>query len=910
MRTIILLTLAGVLVTGCSESTNSGGSGEPVDGGSADVADATQGVDADTTTPEVSEPCDSDSDCDDGNPCTANVCAVGAVCETFAQEAAPCDDGDECTAGDACNASGQCVGQALANVPDDPCTVCTCSSEDGITCEHAENGTPCVANPSVCTQGDACQDGQCLPGETAPIDDGNPCTEDSCDKGTVVNTPLLEGDCDDGNSCTTGDFCKLGNCEPGEPVECVVEPCASDAHCEQEGGCVQSWLAPGAACEDGNACTSGDACDASHFCEGVATSCDDQNPCTVDSCVPSAGTCMNEASEILDGLPCVPGGDLPCFTGAACQAGACVPEGEGACDDGDPCTLDECLEGGCTSTPSPLTNGEACELADPCAATATCYNGSCTKELDVVCDDGLSCTLDECVADQGCQYTAQDGETITCGQQNDIDSDGCCCFADDPTGVYDSAHVLDVGLQTAGTQITCCITPGFSDGCESTAYIGVSGDGTAWTEVESFPMSSVKVESGGWEAICVDIGPNEDFRYVRGANDNCYVDHFFCTVPCEGAECLGLEGESCDDGNPCTYDSCSPDSGCGHEPVQSNDCLILEDGNNLVSLSRLPELPDLWTVFGDAAGSMVRIMGEGTLAIPWGGDGDFIGNLTLERTAGYWVTMDLPAGLDWLAVPLPGDPTDPDIAYQLAGGIDSVSFPCADWTPIVEAMGDSAPLFEQWVGQGVAAFKPADAWIGSLTQFKVNHGYEVLANVSLSDFRYVCADSDGQDPYTYGCTDELASNFDPSAQVSDESCIYAVPEGWTNPGYLDGTKSQAWAFFYQIASEPGDALGAFADGSNIGFTMLAKDENGPASSHFATVPIQVANQGVGLGPITFQYYDASEGTTQEVAIEPVGGPFQFALNSATHFGCKTPTQGNYAPWADVHAEICQDTPEP
>jgi hypothetical protein len=907
MRTFILLSLVGALVGACSESSDSVAPEEVVDAGGADVVD---GAVADISEPDVVEPCDSDGDCDDGNPCTANVCAVGAVCETFAHEGVPCDDGDECTSGDFCNASGQCVGQGLANVPDDPCTVCACSSENGITCEHAQEGTTCVANPSVCTVGDACQEGQCLPGATAPIDDGNPCTEDSCDKGSVVNTPLLEGVCDDGNSCTTGDFCKLGNCEPGDPVECVVESCASDAHCEEAAGCVQSWLAPGAACEDGNACTSGDACDDSHECSGVAGSCDDQNPCTVDSCDPMEGSCLNEPSEVLAGLPCVPGGELACFTGAECQDGACVPQGEGSCDDGDPCTFDECLESGCDSTSSALTDGEACELADPCAATATCYSGSCTKEIDVVCDDGLSCTVDECVADMGCQYTVQGGETITCGQENEIDSDGCCCFAADPTGVYDSAHVLDLGPQGAGTQVTCCITSGFSNGCDSTAYIGVSAEGAEWTEVDSFAMSSVKVASGGWEAVCVDIAPNEDFRFVRGANDNCYVDHFLCTVPCEGAECLGLEGESCDDGNSCTYDSCGPDVGCAHEPVQSNACLILADGNNLVSFSRLPEEPDLGTVLGDAAGWVFRIMGEGTFAMPWGDDGELIGNLELERTAGYWVTMDLPEGVDWVAVTLPGDPTDPDIAYQLDAGIESVSFPCEDWTPIIEAMGDSAPLFEQWVGQGIAAFKPDDTWIGSLTQFQANDGYEVLSNEPLADFRFTCADNDGQDPYTYGCTDSLASNFDASAVVSDESCTYAVPEGWNNPGYVDATKSQAWALFYKIGSEPGDALGAFSDGKNLGFTMLSVEEDGSVASHFATVPIQVANQGVDLGPITFRFYDASEGTTEEVGIEPDGGAFEYGLNAVTHFGCKAPEKGNYASWADVHADICQDMPEP
>jgi hypothetical protein len=885
----------------CHESSDIGGIGEPIDGAETDVEDVTVG-DLHGDTEVAPEPCEQDADCDDGNPCTANVCAVGAVCETLAQDGVVCDDGDACTTGDACNASGQCAGQALANVPDDPCTVCSCSADRGIECEYAPDGTECVANPSVCTDGDTCQIGQCIPGEVAPIDDGNPCTEDSCDKGQVVNTPLLEGSCDDENPCTTGDHCKLGNCEPGEPVVCIVEACAADSHCDSEGECVQTWLPQGSACEDGNACTSGDACDANHACLGDQASCDDSNPCTVDSCDLLTGECVSEGSELLDDLPCIPGGEVVCATGAHCFAGVCVPEEEGDCDDGDPCTEDLCGLDGCTSTASATTDGAACDLDGPCVATATCYDGACTKELDVACDDGVSCTFDECEAGVGCVYTPADGETVGCDQVNDIDDDGCCCFADDPTGTYKSAQVLDVGIQIAGTEVTCCITPGLEEGCQDTAYLGVSEDGVFWTEVDSFP--TITVPTGGfWEAVCTDLVPEVDYRYVRGANENCYVDHFICEAPCDGPGCLGLGGESCDDANPCTYDACSPDTGCSHEPVASNACLILDDGNNLVSFSRLPVDVDPLNVFGDQANYVARIMGEGEITFPWGAGGDFIGNLELERTAGYWVNMNLPDGVPWVAIPLAGEATDPDIAYQLSPNVESISFPCDAGTPIIEAMGVHEPSFDQWIGQGIAAFKPTDTWIGSLTTFKTNDGYEVIPNVAITDFRFTCAGSDGVDPYTYGCTDPLASNYVPSADTDDETCAYDVPEGWENPGYVSNVKGQAWALFYAVGGDPGDAIGAFAGGNNIGFGMIDPTPDTVAST-FTTVALQVGNQGVGLGPISFQIYDASEGTTSPVEITPEDGDFLFGLNSVTHFGCKEPTAGNYASWADIDADIC------
>ena len=153
-----------------------------------------------------------------------------------------------------------------------------------------------------------------------------------------------------------------------------------------------------------------------------------------------------------------------------------------------------------------------------------------------------------------------------------------------------------------------------------------------------------------------------------------------------------------------------------------------------------------------------------------------------------------------------------------------------------------------------------------------------------------------------------AENYDPLAEVSDESCAFAVPDGWQNPGFVDPTKSQAWAVFFSVPSEPGDAIGAFVGDLNVGFTMLSVGEG--MNAQFATVPIQVANQGVGMGPISFRRYDASEGSVTPIGIQPEGGTFEFSLNSVTHFGCDDPTMANYAPWADSHAEICADNSEP
>ncbi|MHC4063147.1 MAG: hypothetical protein ACYSUI_01395 [Planctomycetota bacterium] len=56
-------------------------------------------------------PCQVHTDCDDGNPCTDDVCGIDQIC-THAANNAGCDDGDSCTTVDVCMA-GVCVGTVL-----------------------------------------------------------------------------------------------------------------------------------------------------------------------------------------------------------------------------------------------------------------------------------------------------------------------------------------------------------------------------------------------------------------------------------------------------------------------------------------------------------------------------------------------------------------------------------------------------------------------------------------------------------------------------------------------------------------------------------------------------------------------------------------------------------------------------
>ncbi|MCA9623877.1 MAG: hypothetical protein KC731_32870 [Myxococcales bacterium] len=122
------------------------------------------------------------------------------------------------------------------------------------------NGTGCD-DGSVCSQGDLCFDGVC---SGSPVDCGPPpgqCWASICDDiAGCVAEPLPEGSlCDDGDACTPEDFCSMGTCVGG-PADCtdLDGPCTI-GQCTPN-GCVAVPKPDGTSCNDGDPCTSTDFC--------------------------------------------------------------------------------------------------------------------------------------------------------------------------------------------------------------------------------------------------------------------------------------------------------------------------------------------------------------------------------------------------------------------------------------------------------------------------------------------------------------------------------------------------------------------------------------------------------------------------------------------------------------------------
>ena len=197
-----------------------------------------------------------------------------------------------------------------------------------------------------------------------------------------------------------------------------------------------------------------------------------------------------------------------------------------------------------------------CNDGDVCNGSETCNSQTgCLPGAPLVCDDGKACNgLEQCLPDLGCQP----GDPPACNDQNPCTDDSC----DDVTGCqyqFNSATCNDANLCTEQGHCNMgqCL-PGAAIDCN---------DNSVCTDDWCTPTDGCGYSFN--QAPCTD-------------NDVCTLsDH------CQQGLCQSTKNLTCNDQNPCTDDSCDPDTGCKYSPNQAscddlNECTTgdhCEDGN-------------------------------------------------------------------------------------------------------------------------------------------------------------------------------------------------------------------------------------------------------------------------------------------------------------------------------------------
>ena len=535
-------------------------------------------------------------DCDDDNPCTENLCTEDGGCQSLPAYDS-CDDFDPCTLGDHC-VDGTCWGEAV------PCQCLQDSDcqalEDGnlcngtLACDTSKIPFSCIVDPDsvvvcppaqgqngiclspvcdagsglcgfqpanqgalcedddACTIGAACKDGDCVGGVAVNCNDGNICTDDSCDPETGCTNWHNSAACNDGDVCTTEDSCQQGECVGTGALPCDDgDACDGLESCNPDVGCV-----PGTplSCDDGDVCNGKESCNPQSGCvTGKPPECDDQNQCTTDSCQPESGCVFLPAQGSCED------GNL-CTEGDSCQGGLCLPGDKKECGDDDPCTDEYCdPDLGCVTK----LNKNPCDDGDLCTTGDHCHLGDCIFVGELTCADGNPCTDDTCHPLLGCQFT---GNQDSCNDGNECSAVDVC-----DNGLCKGTQFLDCADDNQCTADSC--DP--AQGCVNQPLLGTPcDDGDFCTPndkcVDGACLSGPAMACND-DNLCTDDECVEGVGCVNTDNTLDCEDGAFCTVgdKCTAGQCQpGTQTPPCNDDNDCTTDQCDDSQDmCTHSPA-------------------------------------------------------------------------------------------------------------------------------------------------------------------------------------------------------------------------------------------------------------------------------------------------------------------------------------------------------
>ncbi|NUN15086.1 MAG: hypothetical protein HUU55_15760, partial [Myxococcales bacterium] len=219
------------------------------------------------------------------------------------------------------------------------------------------------------------------------------------------------------------------------------------------------------------------------------------------------------------------------------------------CNDNNQCTTDTCTAAaGCVFT----NNTNTCNDNNACTSGDKCANGLCSGTT-ITCNDSNICTNDTCTPSAGCVFT---NNTNPCNDNNACSSGDVC-----------------VNGTCKGNEIVCNDgNPCTNDSCNTSTGC-VTTNNTANCNDNNLCTTGDKCANGqcsGTAVVCNDNNPctNDSCSTSSGScvfspnSSATCSDGNLCTTSdkCTNGQCVGTP-VVCNDLDPCTVDSCSPNTG-------------------------------------------------------------------------------------------------------------------------------------------------------------------------------------------------------------------------------------------------------------------------------------------------------------------------------------------------------------
>lgn len=506
--------------------------------------------------------------CDGSGPSPVITC-VGAVYPS--QEVCVPGTKDENCNGvvdEGCTTVGCITSSDCSSFPTPQCYIAFCNASNVCDLQKKSAGSPCTDGLG-CTSGDVCDaNANCAGTPVVCVNNGNTCVRPYCAEpfGTcLMDLAFYEGSyCDCGpTGCTYNCTCSnQGTCANGIPITCPAtgNQCTQSTCDPLDNQCkIHNILGT---CNDGLDCTNFDGC-VGGSCQGTPINVDDGISCTLDSCLEPGGVISH---TLITGY---------CFIDNTCYP-------DGTINPSDPCTV--------------------------CRVSSSTSMWSFTLQLNVPCNDGIRCTInDHCdVESLSCV-----GQPLDCSSfNNDCNTASCV----ESTGTCGLTPVID---DTPCPSPDFCVTdkkcrggvcslgqPRNCSGYSSQCTIGSCDELLQQCISTPLPDNTECSYDNNFcngPSICLGGHCLNGDPPVPPPNGECY--HYICD-PLLGFIRINDEGQSCtspsscvtnnhctalgtcdsgtpvdcDDNDPCTDDFCAVESGCYHVPLTNCEaCMTSAD---------------------------------------------------------------------------------------------------------------------------------------------------------------------------------------------------------------------------------------------------------------------------------------------------------------------------------------------